>query len=112
MNSLARRVSDATSNQSGVAPAPISGCPETVCFTGFCLPLPGSLVVMVVSYLDIFERCYGIISEHSSRTIKRDQIRRQRFVVDAHKAHRETRCLLTRQSGLEQSHHALLLFTN
>src|ERR1700691_4324207 len=70
-----------------------------------------SLVLMVVSDFDIFERRNGVVHQHGRRAVQRNQVRSESFAADPHEAYGETRSLFTGQSGLEQTNHTLFLLT-
>src|SRR5580693_1201394 len=67
---------------------------------------------MVLSYIDIFEQCDRIVGEHGGGAVKRDQVRRQSALVDSLETNRQSRALFSRKPRLEETNHALLLFTD
>src|SRR5665213_1668445 len=56
-----------------------------------------SLVLMVVSDLDVFEHTKRILGQHRCRTIKRNQIRGNRVTIDSHKTNGKPGSLFARQ---------------
>jgi hypothetical protein len=67
---------------------------------------------MILSDFDVFEGRNGVLYEDSRGTIKRDQIRGDGLVVNAHEAHRKARGLFARKSGLEEANDTLLFFSD
>src|SRR5579859_5763437 len=72
----------------------------------------GSGVLIVLSYIYVFEQSKCIVCQDSRGAVERNQIRRERSLVDAHETNREPWTLLSRKAGLEEANHALLLFTH
>ena len=51
---------------------------------------PGSLVLMVAFDIHVFQHAHSVFREDRGRAIQGDQVRGNRFAVDAHKAHGKT----------------------
>src|ERR1700736_723302 len=68
------------------------------------------LVLMVLSYVDIFEQRNRIVREHGSGAVERDEIGRESAFVDSLEANRQPGTLFSWKSWLEETNHALLLF--
>ena len=64
---------------------------------------------MVLADFHVVQHGQCVGREHGQRAVQRDQVRRNRVVVDAHEAHRQTGALFAWQTGLEQADHALAL---
>src|SRR6185369_11054484 len=74
-------------------------------------PPLGSLVLMVSVDRDVVENRQRVLRQHGQGAIERDQIGRDRLVVDAHEAHGKAEALLAGQVRLEESHYSLPYFS-
>src|SRR5271166_807318 len=112
-NSPAMRASSAGSGRPGGKPSVPGKTVAQLPVTGIAAEarVP-SLVLMVLSYVYVFEQGNGIVRKHGGRAVQRNQVRGESSLVDTHEANRQARTLLSGQSGLKEADHTLLSLAN
>lgn len=97
-NSLAMRETSPTIAAKSKAEAPVEpGAAGSIEVT----PPRGSLVLMVVADIHVFQHCDGVVREHGGRAIQGYQVRCSTAIVDAHPTHGQARAHFTRNTRLK-----------